>query len=1202
MGWRRVSLALASLCLVLPASASAKEVLAPKVLVVTSSDDALSTAGKAAINAAAAGGTFEVTAPAPANVAAEFANLDSYQAVVFLNTGLASPLTDANRAAFETYFRKGGGFVGVGSAIESDPNWAFLTSILGTRSSGRTVQQTGTVKVFDRVHDATKGLPLYWERDDNFYNLATNVRGVSHILATVVEDPFGPQPAGNTLDGIAGGTNGANHPVSFCKDYQGGRSFYTGLGNVPEAFDATLTTHLKGAITWAAGGSDPVYSDCGATVLKNFQQTKIGSPPNLQEPVGFDQLPDGRILQTDRLGSLRMHNPATGVTTVIANFADPSLPLTQRIYTNQEDGLYGPAVDANFATNKWVYLYYSPQRVTDVKLSDGSIVSQTTPTTNPPNVAASKTAWDPYVGYFQLSRFKLVEDATGPHLDYASEQQIMRVSNNRQECCHVAGDIDFDKHGNLWMTTGDVTPAGGINGGGFGVFNSQKTDEQQVIRVTNATGGTYTLTFDGQTTAPLAFNATNAQVDTALEALPALGPNTIQLSGGPANTANANVFFRRSKQQANQSQITINGSGLTGTATPTVSATTAQEGGWYQRQTGDSGRSAGNTNDLRGKVLRIRVKDADITAADANKTDLGTGTGAYTIPTGNLFPLVAGAPQAKTRPEVYAMGFRNPFRLQVDENDVAYVSDYSPDSQTPQRSRGPAGVGRFEIVRKPANYGWPTCYKRDLPYFQWNYHEFALNTTTAGTPLLDANGAPMLHDCSGPTQRNDSLWNIEGGPSVEPGLRDVPPVTDPDIWYSYRDNNTASPLGTPCLGYYAPTAGPAAPGSTTECPRLFPELYTGGVGPHGMTKYHYDAATPSAKKFPPYYDNSVIFGEWTQDTLREAKIDDQGRIQKINTVLDCGSRANAAAGTFLFECDNPMDLQFGSDGAFYLLTYGNGFNVISPDAGMYKWEYVKGKRAPKAVLTTDKTDGASPLTVNFSSAGSLDEDPGDSIRYEWNFGDGSPISTEPNPTHVYTQRGRFTAVLTVLDSSGEKTSTSTIITSGNTSPTIKIDAPLDGGTFSFGDTLEFRVTVTDPEETAIDCKDVTVKYVLGHDTHGHELQRRAGCRGFLQTDPNVVSHGGNVFGVISAVYTDKGPTGGVPALTKTGQIQIRQKHQEVEFVVNQNGTTTAATTDVGGGTHRNSLASGDWIQLNGPFNLHQIDTVTVRYADNAAGR
>ena len=89
----------------------------------------------------------------------------------------------------------------------------------------------------------------------------------------------------------------------------------------------------------------------------------------------------------------------------------------------------------------------------------------------------------------------------------------------------------------------------------------------------------------------------------------------------------------------------------------------------------------------------------------------------------------------------------------------------------------------------------------------------------------------------------------------------------------------------------------------------------------------------------------MIIGEWTQDTMREVKLDDQNRVFKINGFLDCGSRANTAAGTFLFECDNPMDMQFGADGAFYLLTYGNGFNVISPDAGMYKWEYVKGKRA-----------------------------------------------------------------------------------------------------------------------------------------------------------------------------------------------------------------------------------------------------------------
>ncbi len=250
------------------------------------------------------------------------------------------------------------------------------------------------------------------------------------------------------------------------------------------------------------------------------------------------------------------------------------------------------------------------------------------------------------------------------------------------------------------------------------------------MRVTGSTGGTFTLTFDGQTTAPIAFNATGAQIDAALEALSNIEADEIQTSGGPVQTSNVNVFFRRGKQQADQAQITADGAGLTG---GTVATTTAQAGGWYQRLTGDSRRSALNTNDLRGKVLRIKVKD-NITAADANKADFtGSGTGAYTIPAGNLYPLVAGAPQDKTRAEVYAMGFRNPFRIQVDENDVAYVSDYSPDAQTPQRGRGPGGTGRFEIVRKPSNYGWPTCYKRDLAYYEWNYHEFAPNTTTAGT-------------------------------------------------------------------------------------------------------------------------------------------------------------------------------------------------------------------------------------------------------------------------------------------------------------------------------------------------------------------------------------------------------------------------------------------------------------------------------------
>ena len=197
-----------------------------------------------------------------------------------------------------------------------------------------------TIKVADRVHVASKSLPEYWQRTDEWYDFAANVRGRSHVLATVDETTY------------TGGGNGFDHPIAWCKDFRGGRSFYTGGGHTAAAYgEPAFRRHLAGGIEWAAGVADPVYSDCGATVLANYEQNKIGAPPNLNEPIGFDQLPDGRILQTARAGQLRLHDPRDNSSRVIA-----TLP----VYTNSEDGLYGPAVDNDFATNRWVYLYYAP--------------------------------------------------------------------------------------------------------------------------------------------------------------------------------------------------------------------------------------------------------------------------------------------------------------------------------------------------------------------------------------------------------------------------------------------------------------------------------------------------------------------------------------------------------------------------------------------------------------------------------------------------------------------------------------------------------------------------------------------------------------------------------------------------------------------------------------------------------------------------
>jgi PKD repeat protein/type 1 glutamine amidotransferase len=1098
-------------------------------------------------------------------------HLQQYRAVVFLNTGVEI-LDEAQRAAFEEYFHAGGGFVGVGSAIDTEPGWSFFSDLLGTRSAGRTAIQPATIKVADRGHVASAALPEYWTWTDAWYNYTSNVRGFSHVLATVVEDPFTEQLSGLSLDGIAGGTMGADHPVSWCKDYLGGRSFYTGLGNTSAGFsDAAFRSHLGGAIQWAAGVADRVYSDCGATVLANYQQTKVSAPPNLLEPIGFDVFPDGRVIQTTRGGEVRLHDADAGTTSVIA-----TLP----VYTNSEDGLYGPAIDNGFATNHWVYLYYAPQVVHDVVLADGSVVTQTTPLVNDPatpindvnapTIAGALSAWDPYVGYFQLSRFKFVDGAS-PHLDLASEQQILRVPNNRGACCHVAGDIDFDTANDLWLVTGDDTPAGGGNSGGFGPFNGMLTNESQTLAVGGATGGTFTLTFEGQTTAPIAVPLVNTEIEAALEALSNL--DNVTVTGTGTRTIR---FDGPQEAERNVALLTADPTGLTGTAPAiTVAMATVNagqgvnipaEGGLFNAPHVDARRSAQNTNDLRGKLLRITV------AAD----------GSYTVPAGNLF-----APgTAKTRPEIYAMGFRNPFRVQVDSDGVAYITDYSPDSQTPSQFRGPPGTGRVEIVRGPANYGWPLCYRTDLPYYRWNF-----NTTQ---PL---DSPPLAHECGDATRgpQNDSRWNLNGGPTVQAGLEYGPPITNPDIWYSYQDNTAGNPLGTPCFSAYGPSP-------LVTCPQREPELGTGGVGAHGADVYEFDPESTDTTRFPAYYDGAVILGEFTRDYLREIRLDAQNRVFKINNALSCGAALGNPIPSRPFECDNPMDLQFDDDGHLYLLTYGDGFFAANPDAGMYRFDYVKGLRDPKAVISATPTNGQEPLTVAFSSVGSLDPDPADSITFAWDFdGNGSIDSIDADPTYVYTVTGRYTAILTVTDSSGRSASASTIITVGNTAPTVDLTVPVEGGTFAFGDTIPFAVTVSDPEDGSIDCSRVTVTFVLGHDTHGHAEAQSSGCSGTLPTDADDASHGGNVFGVISATYTDLGD-GAVPTLTTTDQHQIRQKRQEVESAVEQQGTNTAASADTGGGLQRGSLGNGDWIALNGPFNLVNIGSITFRTSGgNAAG-
>lgn len=157
------------------------------------------------------------------------------------------------------------------------------------------------------------------------------------------------------------------------------------------------------------------------------------------------------------------------------------------------------------------------------------------------------------------------------------------------------------------------------------------------------------------------------------------------------------------------------------------------------RELNDSRRTAGNSADWHGKILRIRP------APD----------GTYTVPPGNLFP----PGTAKALPEVFAMGVRNPFRLAVDR-DTGRVSwgDVGPDATAPDPQRGPAGFDEFNVTRTAGNFGWPFFVADNRAYRAFNF----------------ASRVPgEAFDPAHP--RNDSPNNT--------GVRELPPARPALVWY-----------------------------------------------------------------------------------------------------------------------------------------------------------------------------------------------------------------------------------------------------------------------------------------------------------------------------------------------------------------------------------------------------------------------------------
>jgi type 1 glutamine amidotransferase len=243
-------------------------------------------------------------------------NLAQYEAVVFLST-TGDVLNGAQQSAFEGYINNGGGYVGIHAAADTEYDWEWYDGLAGALFQSHPHIQQADVRVEDRAHDATAHLGEVWQRTDEWYNYRSNPRSSAHVLASLDESSY------------SGGDMGGDHPIAWCKNYEGGRAFYTGGGHTEESFsEPQFARHLLGGIRWAAGRTN---ADCRAEVDYRSLFDGSGTDGWQQAGPGSFTLADGTLTSQGGLGMLWY---------AAEEFAAYSLKLDWRMAGDDNSGVF----------------------------------------------------------------------------------------------------------------------------------------------------------------------------------------------------------------------------------------------------------------------------------------------------------------------------------------------------------------------------------------------------------------------------------------------------------------------------------------------------------------------------------------------------------------------------------------------------------------------------------------------------------------------------------------------------------------------------------------------------------------------------------------------------------------------------------------------------------------------------------------------
>lgn len=423
----------------------------------------------------------------------------------------------------------------------------------------------------------------------------------------------------------------------------------------------------------------------------------------------------------------------------------------------------------------------------------------------------------------------------------------------------------------------------------------------------------------------------------------------------------------------------------------------------------DAQRSAGNTNDLRGKILRIHP-ELD---------------GTYTIPNGNLFP--KGTP--KTRPEIYTMGHRQPFRFSIDsKTGWLYWGEIGPDSNVDSLDRGPRGYDEFNQARQPGNYGWP--------YFVGDnkaYNDYDFETRGSGKqfdPAKPVNNSP-----------NNS------------GLTELPPAKKAFIWYPYANSVE------------------------------FPLVGTGGRSAMGGPVFHRDDLREAQKLFPDYYEGKWFIYEWMRGWIMTVSFDREGNYESMERFMPGYKFSNpidmefgADGNLYLLEYGNGW-FTGNPDARLICIEYNEGNRVpvvkttVDKNVGSSPLHV---HLSSAGTIDHDKDDLSYEWEITNSKKQVIES------------------FTTPQVDITLYEPGIYTATLVVTDEHDGKSSSAIKFLVGNEPPSVSVNITKGNKTFFFEDNeIAYQTHIKDKEDGSlatggIDPEGIKVK--IKHLTDGYDLE------------------------------------------------------------------------------------------------------------------